>query len=446
MIRGYSNYSEGEMVLFADWKSKIERIYERHGFTPFTMRPVEKLEDLTKKGGVNHQIFAINQVNNENDAKIGLPFDRTVPMALWINQYSNQLAFPLKRSDVSYSYRGEKAQTGRFRAFFQADIDIVDTKIDRLAEVECLATIYEALQALNIGSFTICMNNMKISRALAYSIPCLHDKMDKFLPIIDKLEKQPKEELIQEILQLDPQLDKGEVTRLFELFSYKGPLKDFKIPFSVSEEANQAINDLTELFNALEALGMNMDAILFCPCMVRGLNYYTGMVFETFLNGWRQFGSIASGGRYDNLLEGLGGKTPYEGIGGSIGLTRLFDICTKNEIAKLQSNTIADVMVSFRDPAHKMQALESVRLLRENGLKVDLYTGCADTIKKKLNYADRKNFPFVFLVMDVSSFLVKDMLNKGQNEYTSLVDAVASLTRSVEAKTKAVEHLSMTVP
>ncbi len=440
MITGFTNYSMQEHQAFYKMKAKIEELYVRHGFSAFTPRPVERLDNLFLKGGIGKQIYTLG-LRDGTDKDIGLPFDRTVSLALFIAEKFHSLIFPLKRFDVSYSFRGEHAQAGRFRGFFQADIDVIGNALKIEADVECISTIYDVLSKLQIGDFKINVNHIKLAKNMLTVFGVSQEQLPEALRIIDKMDKVSIEEIQQDLQTLLSDMESFKIAKLVHLYSLTGSIEEFQAAIKeepVLEEACAApIEEIKTLMNLLNASGVGMEKIGFSPKMVRGLDYYTGIVFETFLVGKERYGSIASGGRYDNLVDTFLDKASgLEGTGGAIGLTRLFDICLREDLIPLEQRTLANVLIAMRGNNFSEQANQLGFQLRERGINVDLFVG-TKKIKKELDYANKKSIPFTVMVMDTNAFVVKNMSNAEQKEFSTIEETVVELERLMrEAEAK----------
>ncbi len=429
-ISGFIEYNEKEQYMFAKWKDALTQAFRAHGFVDFSPRPVEEMQILRKKGGIAHQIYGINQAQEyPTDVRLGLPFDRTVPLAIWLNKFYKEIAFPYKRSDISYSFRGESSQTGRFRGFIQADVDIIDRQLDYKAELECVSTIYDGLSALDFQEFTLYLNHIEISKAIVKSLGVENEQLNAILRVLDKLDKLEFNEIKRQIIEIAPNASGLQVEEMIESFQFDGPIKEFEYRPTWEKNGEVHLNHLKKIFFYLEdQYGIKPEKLKYSPRIVRGLDYYTGIVFETFLKGKERYGSIASGGRYDKLVEGIGkNHVHFEGVGGSIGLTRLFDIFSKTDGKGLISRCSgADAVIFSREEGLENIASDIARRLRKLGKKIDLYTGCAKKIHEKLDYTNKKGIPFAIMVMAQNSIVVKNMSAHAQLDVNNLEDALST--------------------
>ena len=426
-ISGFVDYSEKENRLFSHWKKKLEDTFRLFGFMGFNPRPVESIAALQLKGGIAHQIYTLGRLQDGTMTDLALPFDRTVPLAIYVAAHRHELTYPFKRFDISHSFRGERAQAGRFRAFIQADIDVIDEHLNFISEVECLLILVKGLNELEIPAFQVYLNDISIPKILIQEMGVSLELMPDALRIVDKMDKIGQEKVAEELRALEPSIDLANL----DLLAFKGPLQEFleKAPLTAAQIPN--FTSLKELIGLLESNTGNKDLFHFCPGMVRGLDYYTGVVFETFLKEYPHFGSIASGGRYNKLIDSIvNQETKLEGFGISIGLTRLFDILKREKLLPTTPTPPSSILVAYREVRLQQEAFRIASLLRERGLSVDLYSG-KSAIGKQISYADKKEIPYVFMLMG-ESFVIKDLKNSKQTEdILSLDIALQKMTEYV---------------
>lgn len=421
-ISGFADYSETENAALAFWIRKIESTYRSFGFTRLTPRPLELREVLMARGGIQKQVYGVSRLPDDAATDLALPFDRTVPMANWVAQNAGDLVFPYKRYDISYSYRGERAQAGRFRGFFQADIDIIGSgSLDETADAECIAVVYQALGKLSLGTFTITLNHIGLAKAILLAYGVVDEQRQAFVAI-DKLVKIGADATIAELCETTS-ISQEKARELVDVFGYEGALSSFIAQLLVSSDAiSKSANELESVILAMMELGVPSEVIKFQPGIVRGLDYYTGTVFETFLTGLESIGSVASGGRYEDLVSTFS-TLSLPGVGGSIGLTRLFYVACAQNLIPMTTRTEANAFVGFRTPEQRRTAQGIAKTLRENGVNVDLYCGTG-AFKKQLNYADRKGVQVAIFPMGEDSIVVKDLRASIQSDHTSIAEAV----------------------
>lgn len=455
IISGFSNYSLSEHIEFSRWKETVAKVYDQYGFVRFESRKVERASNLTKKGGDDREIYAITHYKGGDiidegataESTLCLPFDRTVPMAIF---FANNpcLPLPLKRQDIDYSWRVEKAQLGRFKAFVQADVDVIDRNLNILAEAECIKAIIVALNGIGISQFNMYLNHIGIAKALVGTLKLDVEKSADALRTIDKLDKISPEEAIEQLEHLAPDVAKETLVGLVDMFKFRGNIADFREAFEkdsrMTDEIRPLLNEVSSLMKLLQLEGIDSKLLCFSPGMVRGLEYYTGVVFETFLTDAPLRGSIASGGRYDNLVDAVSAsstETKIKGFGGSIGLTRLFALCTELNMIAPNKMTAAKVLICYRklncvgiSPLQEKGA-ELANRVRMEGVATDLYTNSENNVKKQLRYANDRKFDNVVVVMEESIFVVKDMVNAKEKEVKSIAAAVDVLMQHIALQT-----------
>jgi histidyl-tRNA synthetase len=420
-ISGIADYNEAQNFYLGALESIAIENFKKYGFTKLYPRPLELRDVLVANGGIQKQIFGVSRLQNDKATDLALPFDRTVPLSVWVARNAHDITFPFKRYDSSYSFRGERAQAGRFQGFIQTDIDIIgDKSLNLSADSECISVLFKTIESFDIGSIYLCVNNIRLVNSILDKFS-IYENREDVLREIDKLLKISKEEVVQEIVNLG--LDEKTSLDLVNIFSYQGSIKNFVIENKLdTPEIKESISELEEVVSGLKLSEISEEKIKFTPAIVRGLNYYTGTVFETFIEGFERYGSISSGGRYDNLASTFTDlKLP--GVGGSIGLTRLFDIICENNLLKFERKTIADFLVTFRISSLGNKSQEVAKKLRDKGFFVDLYCGDGN-IKKQLSYGNAKGFSKAVLVMDNESFVYKELSSGEQIEFKSINDLV----------------------
>lgn len=429
-ITGFVDYTPDEQYLFACFLKKIVSSYEIFGFTPLHLRPFERLSALKGEGETQKQIFEVFRADTGETTSLGLPFDHTVPLALWVAEHAGHLQhlpLPYKRYDVGLSFRGERPKTGRLRAFIQADIDIVGRKLNLSADAECLSAALTALSSLNIGSFHVHINHIGVVQSLLdkYRVPQL--KRPALLRCIDKLDKLSANEVIAEILKIeDLGLSQNQVEDLLKTLTTQSSLDDLSL---YGPTAEQPLSELRTFLSLLEKSGFDRSLFSFSPHMVRGLAYYTGIVFETVFVGKEEYGSVASGGRYANLVSDFAPNlTDVEGVGLSIGLTRIIDILTKTGFCIPQKKTTAELLVAARLETLMPKAYEVASALRKQGWKVDVYSGLPK-VKSALSHAAAIGVEHTVLVMDEQALVVKEMASQTQHEWPDIESVVSFLKK-----------------
>ena len=307
------------------------------------------------------------------------------------------MLFRSRRYQIGKVYRGEKAQKGRYREFYQCDIDVIDKdELSLLNDAEMPSIIYSIFKELGFGDFTISINNRKILNGLFEALDQKENSVD-ILRIIDKIDKIGKENVEKELSELGVSQEKIDV--IMNFISITGSieetikqLRDLKIECELFQTG---VNELEEVAKNIATFGVPRENYKIDLTIARGLDYYTGTVYETFLNEYRNLGSVCSGGRYENLAEYYTDKK-LPGVGISIGLTRLFFQLTDKKIIEVGNNSIAKVLIiSMVDNFEK--SIEVATQLRNSGINTQIYTN-NDKIKKQFQYANRLNIPYVIVI------------------------------------------------
>ncbi len=417
-LPGFMELLPNEQILFNEMREKIQKSYERFGFLPLDTPIIESSEVLLAKAGgeTEKQIYRFNK----GESDLSLRFDLTVPLAKYVAEYYSDLTFPFRRYQIGKVYRGEKAQKGRYREFYQCDIDIIgEEELSLINDAEMPSIIYNTFKKLGFDDFTISINNRKILNGLFEALE-LSGKSVDILRIIDKIDKIGKENVEREITDLG--IEQAKIDIVMNFISITGDveevinsLRNLNID---NELFNLGVNELENVASNIKLFGIPSENYKIDLTIARGLDYYTGTVYETFLNQYRQLGSVCSGGRYDNLSSYYTDKK-MPGVGISIGLTRLFFQLTDNKIIEARDKAISKVMiVSMLDDFKR--SIEVATKLRENGINTQIYTDKAK-IKKQFNYANKLGIPYVIVI--------------GENEVNN---NVVSLKNMVDGKQKTV--------
>ena len=396
-LPGFMELLPNEQILFNEMKEKIQKTYEKFGFLPLNTPIVESAEVLLAKAGgeTEKQIYRFNK----GDSDLALRFDLTVPLAKYVAEYYPNLTFPFRRYQIGKVYRGEKAQRGRYREFYQCDVDIIgENELSLINDAEIPSIIYNTFKELGFDDFTISINNRKILNGLFEALE-LNNLSVQILRIIDKIDKIGKENVIKEIQELS--VDNNKIDTIMNFISITGNIEETITALrglNINNELfNLGVNELEEVASNIKLFGVPTENYKIDLTIARGLDYYTGTVYETFLNQnqYRQLGSVCSGGRYDNLSSYYTDKK-MPGVGISIGLTRLFFQLTDNKIIEAGNRSISKVMiVSMVDDFSK--SIEIATQLRNNGINTQIYTDNAK-IKNQFKYASRLNIPYVIVI------------------------------------------------
>ncbi len=393
-LPGFMELLPNEQILFNKMKETIKNSYEKYGFLPLNTPIIESAEILLAKAGgeTEKQIYKFKK--GEND--LALRFDLTVPLAKYVTQYYDKLSFPFRRYQIGKVFRGEKPQKGRYRELYQCDIDIIgDGKLSIINDAEMPAVIYNTFKELGFDDFQICINNRKILNGFFASLE-LKEKAPDILRIIDKIEKIGSGRVYAELSEF---VEKEKVEKIMDFITIEGTneeklqaLENLKIENEIFE---LGLSELKQVVKFIRIFGVPNENIKVDLTIARGLDYYTGTVYETFLNEYKNLGSVCSGGRYDNLATYYTNRT-MPGVGISIGLTRLFYLLTANEIVTAKEEAISDVLVISMTEDYDVCA-KIVTAFRENGVKAGFNIE-EQKLGKKFKYADKLNVKYVAII------------------------------------------------
>ncbi len=433
----------GFMELLPAAQEQMERImqtlretYALYGFYPLDTPVLEASEVLLAKGGgeTEKQIYRFQK----GDTDLSMRFDLTVPLAKYVALNYGQLTFPFRRYQIGKVYRGERAQRGRFREFYQADIDIIgDGQLDIINEAEIPSIIYKTFSRLGLKRFKIRINNRKVLSGF-FAMLGLSDKASDVMRTIDKLEKIGPDK-VREILTEDCGATSEQADEILKFITIEGGtqgiLEALKGYEGKNETLDQGISELTTVATYMEGFGVPADHFEIDLTIARGLDYYTGTVYETTMLDHPEIGSICSGGRYDNLAEYYTDKK-LPGVGISIGLTRLFFVLQdKDYLNQNPPASPADVMIlPMTDEVGP--AIELATRLRDNGIRVQLHCE-KKKFKAKITYADKLAIPYVIFMGEdeiKNNVVALKELATGEQTNTGFDEALARIRDGLAAR------------
>ncbi len=429
ILQGFAEFLPKEQILFNSIYDKIRNIYEKYGFLPIDTPTIELSEVLLAKAGgeTEKQIYRFNKGDND----LSLRFDLTVPLARYVAMHEPNLVFPFKRYHMSKVFRGERPQKGRFREFYQCDIDIIGAEeLPLVYDAEIPAVICDVFKEINIGDFTIRINNRKILGGFFSSIG-LSDKITDVLRIIDKLEKIGEDGVSKELAAIGA--DSETIAKILSFVSISGTTDDILAQLSALAESSvkdemfaQGVSELSEVVGYMRGFNIPDKNFAIDLTIARGLDYYTGTVYETVLNDYKKLGSVCSGGRYENLT-GYYTDKKMPGIGISIGLTRLFSQLLDAGIISADNSSLAKVLVVPMDKTVLPFALSTASTFRAEGIATDVYL-CEKGMKQKMKYADRLGIPYAAIIgeteMQNGFISLKNMRQGGEQLTLSVQEAV----------------------
>lgn len=409
-LSGFMELMPNEQILFEQMKQKIEKTYQKFGFLPLDTPILELSEVLLAKAGgeTEKQIYRFEKGSTD----ISMRFDLTVPLSKYVAKNYGNLSFPFRRYQIGKVYRGERTQKGRFREFYQCDIDIIgDGELSVINDAELPSVIYNVFKELGFDDFTICINNRKILNGLFESLEQKENSVE-ILRIIDKIEKIGKEAVIEELEKIE--VSKKSIDIIMNFIEINGTT-DEKIEklnnLNIENETFKlGLEELTKVVKYVRLFGIPDSNFKVDLTIARGLDYYTGTVYETFLNQYRELGSICSGGRYENLAEYYTDKK-LPGVGISIGLTRLFYKLNELNLIKADKKSVAEVLVipMIEDMSVPIKIAND---LRNKGINTEIFLN-DKKLKAKMKYADKLEIPFVIVVgedeVDSGKVKIKNM-------------------------------------
>ncbi len=407
VLPGFMELLPEDQFLFDSMKRKIQAVYEKFGFVAIDTPVIERSEILFAKAGgeTEKQIYRVEKGTND----LSLRFDLTVPLARYVSEHYNELAFPFKRYHIGKVYRGERPQKGRFREFYQCDIDIIgDEHLDLVNDAEILAVISGVFDELKIGEYTVRISNRKLINGL---LELSQEKVEKnsVLQVVDKIEKIGKEKVKEELSALG--FKKTFIEQLIDFVGISGNNSEIlerlkSLEANTNEMFKEGVSELESTVEFLKGFKISEEKYRIDLSIARGLDYYTGTVYETKLDNFPQIGSICSGGRYEDLA-GLYSDRKLPGVGISIGLTRLFYMLKELGLVDSSEKTTTKVLVVPQSD-EMGRSLEVASTLRANRINTEIYLERVK-LKKKMKYANRRGVPYVVIVEDEGDLTLKEM-------------------------------------
>ena len=404
-LSGFMELLPREQAIMEEMMSVLRETYASYGFAPLDTPVIEASEVLLAKAGgeTEKQIYRFSK----GDSDLSLRFDLTVPLAKYVALHYGSLAFPFRRYQIGKVYRGERAQRGRFREFYQADIDIIgDGKLDIANEAEIPAIIYQTFSRLGLQKFQIRVNNRKILNGF-YSMMGLSEQSGDIMRTVDKLEKIGPEK-VAGILTGELEVSQDAADEILKFIAIKGSngqvLEALEQYRGRDALFDTGLEELGTVVKYLSAFGVPEEYFTVDLTIARGLDYYTGTVYETAMLDHPEIGSVCSGGRYDNLAEYYTNKI-LPGVGISIGLTRLFYVLNEQNMLNVENSSASADVLALPMTADLSPAIALCAQMRRDGVRVQLYTE-QKKFNAKMNYADKLGIPYVV-------FLGEDEINAG---------------------------------
>ena len=392
-IAGVMELLPADQEVFDYIKNTIEETFKDYGFASIDTPVIEKNEILFAKGGgeTEKQIFEIASESKD----MSLRFDLTVPLARYVSEHFSDLNFPFKRYQIAKVYRGERNQKGRYKEFYQADIDIIGHNDLSIYNDAILPFVmYKAFEKLDLPALTFHINNRKLLNGFFQSLEI--DDTTEVLRTIDKKDKigiDKTQSLLTEIVGADKA---GEILAFIQNPAEGHDLIESLKEFDGNDLYKDGLEELAIVYDYMLAFGVPEANIKIDLAITRGLDYYTSTVYETFINGYETIGSVCSGGRYENLANNFS-KQNLPGVGMSIGLTRLFYQLQELGLVEKIKGANTDVLVLPMDPSLHLYAIEVLKEIKAKGLKADIYLETGK-FKKKMNYADKVGAKYAIII------------------------------------------------
>ena len=414
-LSGFMELYPNEQLMFNKMKNIIENTYKSYGYYPLDTPIIEYSEVLLAKAGgeTEKQIYRFEK--GEND--LSLRFDLTVPLAKYVAKRQNELVFPFKRYQIGKVFRGERPQKGRFREFYQCDIDVIGDEVLSLKyDSEIASIIYDLFTKLNIGDFVIRINNRKILSGFFDSLG-LNDKIMDILRIVDKLEKIGEPSVKKELNDLG--INNDDVNKIIDFITLSGnndeKLNILKNNYCDNDIFNLGVSELESVIRDLELRKVPSKNFEIDLTIARGLDYYTGTVYETKLINYPGIGSVCSGGRYENLAEFYTDKK-LPGVGISIGLTRLFYQLMEAGIIKVQDESSSDIMIlPMCDNFDYIYEINNI--LKSQNISTNICY-IEKGFKQKIRYADRMKNKYIIIIgedeVQNNNIVLKNMIDGNQ--------------------------------
>jgi len=399
-LSGFPELLPGQRMVETQIIDGLRRTFELHGFAPVETRAVEPIEGLTGGADIDKEIYAVRRLadigaqDGDAEAGIGLHFDLTVPFARYVLENAGKLDFPFRRYQIQKVWRGERPQSGRYREFTQADIDIIGKgRLDFHHDVEVARVMAEALGALPVGKLRLQVNNRKVLQGFLLGIEATDPR--SAMQAIDKLDKLPYN-VIADLL-IESGLSDERARQFLQLATIESKSDDFVRQvrdLGIKHELlDEGLDELAAVMGGLQDLNSERITVEAHLRIARGLDYYTGTVFETRLIGSEALGSICSGGRYDSLA--TDGRTTYPGVGISLGLSRLLVPLFADGSLTASRSVPSAVLVAIVDEPSRWASTTVAQTLRDHGVAAEVFAS-AEKFGKQIRFAHRRGIPYVW--------------------------------------------------
>ncbi len=410
-MSGFPEWLPGERIVEQRVVDRLRHTFESWGYASVETRAVESLDQMLRKGEIDKEVYILRRLHADEtdaDSGIGLHFDLTVPLARYVLENSGKLSFPFKRYQIQKVWRGERPQEGRYREFLQADIDVID--VDTLSfhfEVEVAQVMSEAFAGLPLPPLRMQVNNRRLIEGFYHGLGVTD--IAAVMRAVDKLDKLSPA-AIRELLATDAQLTETQVDlvlRFAAISSDDGSFADQVVALGVQDPLlDQGLDELVRVVEGTRPLRSDQFTVSADLRIARGLDYYTGTVYETRMAGFEQLGSVCSGGRYDALA--TDGSTTYPGVGISFGVSRTLAPLFARGLLKASRTVPTCVLIAVTDEASRAQSDLIGRELRSRGIPTEVSPSAAK-FGKQIKYADRRGIPYVWFTGEDGQHEVKDI-------------------------------------
>ncbi len=406
-ISGFPEFLPNEQIAFNSVMDAIRHHFELYGFVPMDTPAVERIETLLAKGN-DSEIYGLYRLADENSKKsLGLRFDLTVPFARYVASHHGNMIFPHKRYQIAPVWRGERPQFGRYRQFYQCDVDIIgEEELSLEHDAEIVKLITETLRDLNIPEFSTKINNRKLLTGFLKHIIVgekAEERIIECMRLIDKMEKMSVDEFWSDISLL--KVSEKDSTKLKSFLDVDKRGKNDEIlkmlkPLNFNEEFNAGVSELANVLDLLKKFDIEDRYVRISTKLARGLSYYTGIVFETVFDDVKDIGSIAGGGRYDDLTSKISADNKFVGVGASIGISRLVPKLIERGLLNCDKSATAQLLVTVQNRNFIGSYMKLSGKFRKLGIKTETYLQ-NKSLGAQIGYASRKGIKYVLIANDV---------------------------------------------
>jgi histidyl-tRNA synthetase len=397
-ISGFPEYLPSKQQEFQRALEKIKQVFEKFCAFPIATPAVERLETLTKKGGNPKEIYTLGRLNENGEATLGLKFDLTVPLARYVSQHFENLTFPFRRYQIQPVWRGERAQKARYRQFYQCDFDVVGNRnLSYYYDAEVLLIVSKIMEELGLKNYSIRLNHRKILKGILLYFGVAEEKNEEVFRILDKKQKIPEILFSEQLAYYVPAAQLSDFQSFLEEKNNESIFRELEKMAAAMEQKNEpftssfqsALLEIQTIYKIIQESISDKKNIIFDLSIVRGLEYYTGMIFEVNLKGHSELGSICSGGRYDDLASYFG-RQKLPGVGFSIGLSRLFHIISGCQKERLEKK----ILFVFLEEQYLKQNFLIADKIREIGIPTEVFLE-KKKILTQIQYAEKLGYHWV---------------------------------------------------